>query len=165
MPDLEAPAPSRRLLASEGDHHQAIDEVLVRARQQVLIFDRALDLRWDQPRRVDVLRQLCLANPRNTVRIALHDPESMVRNTPRLIAVLQSCAHVISVHRTQDEALRAQDPMVIADGRHFVHRFHLDVSRGVTVIDDPEGTQPLVQRFEQIWAASFSGLSGTTLGL
>lgn len=157
--------PLRRLLESESDHQQALDEVLVRAKRQVWIFDRALDARWDRPQRVEWLRRLCLASPRNLVRIALHDPESMVRNTPRLRALLEPCAHVMSVHRTRDEALRAEDPLVIVDGRHFVHRFHADLLRGVLALDDPESAQSRIQRFEQIWAASDPGLSGTTLGL
>ena len=165
MPDQNAPMPTRRLLSSEGEYQQGIDEVLFRACHRLLIFDRVLYPRWDQPRRADVLRRLCLANPRNTVCIALHDPESMLRDTPRLFSMLQTCAHAISIHRTQGEALRAQDPLVVADGRHFVRRFHLDGSRGVVVTDDPERTQPLLQRFEQIWAACSPGLSGTTMGL
>jgi len=160
-----APHPLRRPLASESDHQLALDEVVARARRQVFIFDRALDARWDRPQRVDCLRRLCLASPRHVLRIALHDPESMVRNTPRLRALLGPCAHVMTVHKTRDEARRAEDPLVIVDGRHFVHRFHADLPRGLLVLDDPESANSLVQRFDQIWAASDPGLSGTTLGL
>jgi hypothetical protein len=166
MPEMEdTPHPIGRPLSSESDHESALDEVLLRARRQVLIFDRTLDTRWDRPQRVECLRRLCLASPRHLVRIALHDPESMVRNTPRLRALLESCAHVMSVHKTRAEARRAEDPLVIVDGRHFVHRFHADLPRGLLALDDPESAQSRMQRFEQIWAASDPGLSGTTLGL
>lgn len=165
MPEDNASPPLRCPLESESDHQTALDEVLMRARRQVFIFDRSLDARWDRPQRVEWLRRLCLASPRHLLRIALHDPESMVRNTPRLRALLEPCAHVMAVHRTRDEALRAEDPLVIVDGRHFVHRFHVDLPRGLLVIDDPESAQSRLQRFEQIWAASDPGLSGTTLGL
>ena len=161
----EGTPPSGRPLSSESDHQLALDEVLLRARRQVLIFDRALDARWDSPQRVACLRRLCLASPRHLVRIALHDTESMVRNTPRLRTLLESCAHVMSVHKTRDEARRAEDPLVIVDGRHFVHRFHADLARGLLALDDPESTQSRMQRFDQIWGVSDPGLSGTTLGL
>lgn len=165
MPEDNANPTLRRPLESESDHQLALDEVLMRARRQVFIFDRALDAKWDRPQRVEWLRRLCLASPRHLLRIALHDPESMVRNTPRLRALLEPCAHVMAVHRTRDEALRAEDPLVIVDGRHFVHRFHADLPRGLLAIDDSESTQSRLQRFEQIWAASDPGLSGSTLGL
>jgi hypothetical protein len=155
----------RRPISSESDHQLALDEVLLRARRQIFIFDRALDARWDRPDRVERLRRLCLGSPRHLLRIALHDPESMVRNTPRLRALLEPCAHVMAVHKTRDEARRAEDPLVIVDGRHFVHRFHADLPRGLLAIDDPESAQSRIQRFDQIWAASDPGLSGTTLGL
>jgi hypothetical protein len=159
------PAPIRRPLSSESDHQLALDEILLQARRQILIFDRALDARWDRPNRVECLRRLCLASPRHLLRIALHDPESMVRNTPRLRALLGPCAHVMAVHKTRDEGRRAEDPLVIVDGRHFVHRFHADLPRGLLALDDPESAQSRIQRFDQIWAASDPGLSGTTLGL
>ena len=166
MRDQETAAPPiRRPLSSESDHQLALDEVLLQARRQVFIFDRALDARWDRPHRVECLRRLCLASPKHLLRIALHDPESMVRNTPRLRALLEPCAHVMAVHKTRDEARRAEDPLVIVDGRHFVHRFHADLPRGLLALDDPESAQSRMQRFDQIWAASDPGLSGTTLGL
>ncbi len=161
----ESTAAIRRPLSSESDHQLALDEVLLRARRHVFIFDRSLDTRWDSPQRVACLRRLCLGSPTHLLRIALHDPESMVRNTPRLRTLLAQCAHVMAVHKTRDEARRAEDPLVIVDGRHFVHRFHADLPRGLLAIDDPESAQSRIQRFDQIWAASDPGLSGTTLGL
>ena len=57
------------------------------------------------------------------------------------------------------------DPLVIVDGRHFLHRFHVDQPRAALAIDDPAAARPLVTRFEEIWATGEPGLSGTVLGL
>jgi hypothetical protein len=57
------------------------------------------------------------------------------------------------------------DPLVIADGRHFLHRFHIDHPRASLVIDNSQLAGPLVARFEEIWATGEPGVAGTVLGL
>jgi hypothetical protein len=57
------------------------------------------------------------------------------------------------------------DPLLIADGRHFLHRFHIDHPRAALAIEQPQLARPLVMRFEQIWATGEPGLSATALGL
>jgi len=165
MNDETGLRPFRHTFTSAREYRQAQDEILKLARRQVFIFERGLDPHWDHAPRADILRRVCLTGSRSAVRIVLHDPESMVRNTPRLRSLLDTCAHVVTVNRTRDEALRAEDSILIVEGCHHVHRFHVDSDRGVLAINDPDGTQSLIQRFEQIWAASEPGLSGTTLGL
>jgi hypothetical protein len=54
---------------------------------------------------------------------------------------------------------------VIVDGRHYLHRFHFEQPRASLGIDQPEQTQPLASRFDEIWATGEAGLSGTVLGL
>lgn len=164
-PDPSVAVPSREPLASVVEIERAIDRVLALAGRRIAIFDRSLDSRWDRGERIEVLRRFCLASPRNSLRIALHDPESLVRRTPRLRGMLETFGHVIAIHRTRDDAAMADDPLVLVDDHHFVHRFHVDQPRAVLVLDDPAATRPLMERFEQIWGASDPGLSGTTLGL
>lgn len=160
-----APPAIRRTLDSEGDIQQAIDELLLRTARQLDIFEPRIGAYWDRPDRIDRIRRFCLASERNRLRIALHDAESVVRSTPRLCGLLETFGHVLSIRTTRDEARRANDPLVIADRRHFLHRLDADASRTVFAIDDPEGANPLVQRYDQIWNASEDGPAGTTLGL
>ena len=49
------------------------------------------------------------------------------------------------------------DPLVIVDGRHFLHRFHIDHPRASLVIENPQQAGPLVTRFEEIWATRAPG--------
>ena len=159
------PTAVRRTLESEAEIQQALDELLLRATRQIDIFEPRLGGYWDRPDRIDRLRRFCLAGDRNKVRIALHDAESVVRSTPRLRGLRETFGHVLAVRRTCDEARRASDPLVIVDRRHYLHRLHVDGSRSVFGIDDPEGANLLSERYEQIWNASEDGPAGTTLGL
>jgi hypothetical protein len=162
----EPPPPViRRMLESEAEIQQAIDELLLRATRRLDIFEPRLGTSWDRPDRIERLRRFCLGGDRNRIRIALHDTGSIVRSTPRLRGLRESFGHVLFVRSTCDEARRANDPLVIADGRHYLHRLHVDSSRSVFGIDDPEGANLLLERYEQIWNASEDGAAGTTLGL
>ena len=51
------------------------------------------------------------------------------------------------------------DPLVIVDGRHFLHRFHVEQPRAALAIEEPQLARPLVKRFEEIWATGEPGLT------
>ena len=57
------------------------------------------------------------------------------------------------------------DPLVIVDGRHFLHRFHIEQPRAALGIGEPLVARPLVERFEEIWATGEPGVDATVLGL
>ena len=71
----------------------------------------------------------------------------------------------MQVWRTGVDARSAMDPLVIVDGRHFLHRYHVDQPRATLAIDMPAAAKPLVARFEEIWATGEPGLGGSVLGL
>jgi hypothetical protein len=79
--------------------------------------------------------------------------------------LLRRFGHSITLYRTGAEARAAMDPLVLVDGRHFLHRFHADQPRAALGIEQPVAAKPLVNRFEEIWATGEPGLSATTLGL
>lgn len=155
----------RRMLASLGEIDAATTEILLLARHRISIFDRALTRAWDAPARVEWLRQFCLRSRRNELHLVLHDAASLPRHCPRLASLLGRFDHVIAVRETRPEAPHAQDPLVLVDGRHFVHRFHFDAARAGVGINDPEGAAPLAARFAEIWDAGDPSSQSTTLGL
>ena len=71
----------------------------------------------------------------------------------------------MTIYKTGAEAKGAADPLVIVDGRHFLHRFHIERPRASLVIEDPHLASPLINRFEEIWATGEPGLTGTVLGI
>jgi len=71
----------------------------------------------------------------------------------------------MTIYQTGTEAKIATDPLMIVDGVHYLHRFHFEQPRAALGVNQPEQTQPLASRFEEIWATGEPGLSGTVLGL
>ncbi len=54
---------------------------------------------------------------------------------------------------------------MIVDGRHFLHRFHVEQPNAELGIEQPLAAKPFVERFEEIWASGEPGVSATVLGL
>ena len=147
------------------EYEAAIDTVLAKATNKIHIFDHALASSYNSVKRADLLRRFFLASRRNSLRIVVHDSRTLERNCPRIINFLRTYGHAISIHETHQAAKSVYDPFVIADSTCFVHRFHFDEMRALCAIDDPVGTQGLLDRFSEIWEASSPAVTGTTLGL
>jgi hypothetical protein len=97
--------------------------------------------------------------------IIVHDTRYLESACPHMLALLRNYSHALAIYQTGPEGKVATDPLLIVDGRHYLHRFHFEQPRAALGIDQPEHTQPLASRFEEIWATGQEGLSGTVLGL
>ncbi len=160
----------------EGPHHErlegnreyiaAIDRVLAFAQRNVRIFDRDLEhLGYNSPERIELLRAFLLANRSNRLQIVVHEVAYLEGRCPRLVQLLRHFSHGVQVHQTLEHARHAADPLLLVDDAHYLHRFHMDDSRALLALADPQGAEPLLHRFNEIWEASRPALSGTTLGL
>jgi hypothetical protein len=105
--------------------------ILEKASSRIRIFDHALGSGYNSLRRSDLLRRFLLASRRNSLQIVVHDTRTMDRNCPRILQLLRTYAHAISIHETHPAAKAVYDPFVIVDDRCFVHRFHFDEMRGL----------------------------------
>lgn len=165
-PPDEAPRPVETTLASIAGQVEAIDAIVDRACARLRIFD--VDLTqggWHTADRAERLVAFLRRARGARVEMIVHDTRFLEQSCARLIVVLRQYGHAITVYRTGVEARNALDPLVIADDRHFLHRFHVDGPRAALAFDAPLAARPLVARFEEIWATGEPGLSGTVLGL
>jgi len=99
------------------------------------------------------------------IEIIVHETRWIESSCPHLMALLRSFGDRMTIYVTGPEARGASDPLVLVDGRHFLHRFHVDQPRALLAIESPHLAGPLVNRFEEIWATGEAGLSGTVLGI
>jgi hypothetical protein len=144
----------------------AIDELIGLARQRLQIFDVDLsEGQWQTAARADKLAAFLRGAPKARIDLIVHDLRWLEAHCPRILRLLKLHSHAITVYRTGSEARSAMDPLLIADGKHFLHRFHIDRPRASFAIEQPQLARPLVMRFEQIWATGEPGLSATVLGL
>ncbi len=154
------------MLSSVAEQVAAIDRLIDLARESIRVFDRDLsETGWNATARAERLAGFLRASRTARLDIVVHDTRWIESSCPRLTNLLRTFGHAITLYRTGAEARSAMDPLMIVDGKHFLHRFHVDQPRAALAIEQPAATRPLATRFDEIWATGEPGLSGTTLGL
>lgn len=165
-PADDRPAPQELRLESLAEQVHAIDRLIELAQHTLQVFDRDLaEGGWASAARAERLTGF-LRRARNArLSIIVHDTRHLESACPRLLALARTYGHAMAIWRTGAEARHAADALVIADGRHHLHRYHVDQPRATLAIDMPLATTPLVARFEEIWATGEPALGGSVLGL
>ena len=154
------------MLTSVAEQAQAIDDLIPMARNHIRVFDQDLaQTGWNSALRADRIAAFLRAVRGRRIDIIVHDTRYIERACPRLVSLLRSFSYAMTILKTGDEAKVATDPLVIVDGLHYLHRFHFEQPRATLGIAQPEQTQPLANRFDEIWATGEPGISGTVLGL
>lgn len=154
------------MLSGERDYEAAIDQVIEAAQTTLHIFD--IDMAasgYGSRKRAEALQTFLRKSSKNRLLIVLHDTDRLTVNCPRLLNLLRIHSHSIAINKTLEHARVANDPCVLADEMHYVHRFHRDSARALLAFNDPLGARPLKGRFEQLLEASQPAVFATTLGL
>jgi hypothetical protein len=159
-------APRSAALTTVAEQVKAIDELIVLARERIRVFDQDLSQTgWNQPTRVDRLAAFLGGVRGRRLDIIVHDTNYLETACPRLLNLLRTYSFAMTIYRTGTEARLATDPLLIVDDQHYLHRFHFAQPRSAVGIAQPEQTQPLANRFEEIWATGEPGINATLLGL
>lgn len=148
------------------DYEEALDLVLLRARNELAIFDRDLERLWlDRPQRIEQLRRIVLPRNKNSLRIVVRESEHLLTRHPRLARLLDEGSHQFSLRRASDNLAQLTDSFVIADRRHALVRFHEDHARSRLIEDDADKVMPYLKRFEEIWQDGGTAISARATGL
>jgi hypothetical protein len=157
---------SYRQISGPAESLEAIDQVIAAAQRTIRIFDFTLSNRgFNSPARSDLLRAFFVAGRVHRLHIALHEPEHLVRECPRLLTLLRQFPMSIEIHRTLAQARSATDPFVIADDHSVWHQQHHLQPRAIVALHSPADANPILQRFGEIWDLTEPAVSATTLGL
>lgn len=158
--------PSYRAVFGTAESLAAIDEVIAAAGTTLRVFDATLAGRgFDTPARSEKLRAFLVAGRAHRLLVALHEPESLVRDCPRLLSLLRQFPMQVEIHRTLAQARNATDAFVLADDHSVWHQLHVTQPRAIVALHSPPDAVPIRQRFEEIWDLSEPAASATTLGL
>lgn len=144
---------------------EAIDTLIELATVKLLVFDRDLATAgWNGVRRAERLAAF-VRRRHARLSIIVHDTRYLESSCPRLLDLVKVHGHAMAVWRTGSEARAATDALVIADDRHYLHRYHVDQPRATLGLSKPAAAKPLVMRFEAIWSTGEPALGGSVLGL
>ena len=160
------PEPSYRQINGLAESQAAIDEVIAAAHTTLRLFDFTLGTRgFNSAARTEALRRFFVAGRSHRLLIALHEPETLERECPRLLALLRQFPMSIEIHRTLAQARSAADPFIVADDHSVWHQMHHTQTRAIVALHSPADAAPIAQRFDEIWDLSEPAVSATTLGL
>ncbi len=155
-----------RAIMSEADYESGIDDVILTAQQTIHVFD--VDLTkggYSSLKRFETLRDFLLGGRGRRLELVLHETDFLTARCPRLMNLLRTHSHSMLIHKTHEHARIASDPFIVADGAHYVHRFHRDDARSLLALHDHAGARQLEERFGQLMEASHPAVFATTLGL
>ena len=155
-----------KMIIGERNYEAAIDLVLERAQQELLIFDQDLSKgAYHTIRRYELLRSFLSRGPQQRFVMVLQEAESFAQLCPRLNDLLRTYGHLMTIYQTTDHAKTAKDMFVIADQSHYVRRIHVDHARFRYGFDDLETVGMLNMRFDELLQATSHRISATGLGL
>jgi hypothetical protein len=165
-PPEARPDPQEIRIEGNAEQARAIDGLIDLAQHTLQVFDRDLvEGGWNRADRAERLARFLRRSRNARLSIIVHDTRHLETACPRLLALLKTYGHAMAIWRTGPEARHASDALVIADGRHHLHRYHVDQPRATLAIELPQATKPLATRFEEIWATGEPALGGSVLGL
>jgi hypothetical protein len=154
------------MLGSIAEQAAAIDDLIPMARHHIRVFDQDLSQGgWNSVRRAERLAAFLREVRGRRLDIIVHDTRYLESACPRMVALLRTYSYAMSILKTGEEAKVATDPLLIVDSMHYLHRFHFEQPRATLGIAQPEHTQLLANRFDEIWATGEPGVPGTVLGL
>jgi hypothetical protein len=150
----------------EGPFQQAVERLLEAPGRELRIFDPDLAaLRLNSPARIERLKAFLLGSRTRRIYIALHNPDHLTRECPRMMALFARFAHAIQIQCTHEEIRGIQDSFLVLDQAHYVRRPVAQFYRGALGLYDDTEALAMRGRFQEIWSASFPGVSANTLGL
>ena len=159
-------APREERLETVAQQIAAIDLLIGLARERIQVFDADLSRwGWNSAARAKALSHFLRVTRNARLDIIVHETRWIETSCPRLVNLLRTCGHAMTIYRTGAEARAAMDPLMIVDARHYLHRYHVDQPRATLAIGMPQAATPLVTRFDEIWATGEPGLSGSVTGL
>jgi hypothetical protein len=144
----------------------ALERLLQQPGRELRIFDPdASALQLNDPARVGALERFLQASRTRRLYMVLHDPQPVQRLCPRMMSLLGRYNHAIQINRTHQEIAELQDAFLVLDSVHYVRRPVAASFRGAIGLADETEALAMRGRFNEIWAASYPAVSGTTLGL
>ena len=151
---------------SENEFQAAVDRLLEQPGRELRIFEPDLAaMRINSPVRIAQLDRFLRASRTHRIQVVVHRTEHLTRHCPRMMGLLKLFNHAIQINQTHEEIRGLQDAFAVLDAEHYLRRPMAGRFRGALGLRDETEALVMRSRFTEIWAASFPGVSSSTLGL
>lgn len=162
----ELALPQDTIILGESEYTAAIDTVITAAQETLLIFDQDCSTGdFASIKRFELIEAFLNKNPLAKLTLILHRTDIFSSRFPRLFNLLDSFSHKMTVYQTNSRARIAKDCFILADSSAYIRRFHIDQARFRYDLNDPETTESLTSRFDELMEETTHTLTTTKLGL
>ncbi len=142
----------------------AIDEMIARTQREFVCLDENLTLQgWESKARFDQLHDAIIVRGAK-VRIALSDTRSLSGRAPRIMSLLRTHGHKLSILKARARPF-PDAALAVADGQHALFRPVLVQSRGFLFFENSGISKTYLNRFEVIWQQGGSLVFPEAFGL
>ena len=141
---------SPRALTSWRDVSAALDELIVKTERTLDVFDHSLALQdWGSKARCEALK-VAMMERRVRVRMLIVDTHIATAELPRLMQMLKTLGHQMSIMAAPEGAFQASN-FAVADQQHLLLRPNSVLSTGSVHFNNPYKSIGYTQTFEVIW--------------
>jgi hypothetical protein len=144
-----------RVISSLEEMRAAVDAVATGAQRLMSIYtpDLEPDL-YDQNSFLEIVKRFVLARRFAKVRVLLSDPNRLLRDNNRFIAMGRRLTSCIDIRPAVMPARQKACGYLIADDRAIVYRVHSGRWDGVADLNNPPVARQYLDEFDEIWHAS-----------
>lgn len=155
-----------QILVGEALYAKAVNMILARAEQELLIFDQDLCHGDFCTLSNSILFQQFLSkNPNSRLTIVLQNTTYVKEKCPRIVNLLNVYGHKMTIHETNPSVKHVKDCFIVADSKHYVNRIHIDQARFKYATYDTEKVASLNIRFKELLENTHDTLAISKLGL
>jgi hypothetical protein len=146
------------------DVADATDALIDSANKTIDLFDHNLQLKgWQQLERYTRLRN-AIVQRGVQVRLMLCDTQSLRSECPRIVSLLSTHAHCLSIFGTRNQN-NLSSSFAVADRQHLIFRPNMVQSRGAFEFDNPSKSMIWVNQFEVTWQQGGRKMFADAFGL
>ena len=162
----EKPESEYQRFEAEPDFQKSVDRLLAQPGRELRLFDPDLKaLRLNSPARIAQLDSFLRGSRTRKIYVVVHNIDHLTRHCPRMLGLLKLFNHAIQINRTHEEISKLQDAFMVLDAQHYLRRPVAEHFRGAIGLHDETEALAMRTRFQEIWSASYPGVSSTTVGL
>jgi len=155
-----------RIITGEHLYSDAISLILANAKSKILIFDQDLSRgNFASLEKFNLLQKFLTENIASRLTIIVQDATFFQEKCPRLFNLLMIHGHKMSVHVTNASVKHVKECFILADGKHYVKRIHIDQARFKYALDDVQSVEVLNNRFQELQDAIEDAVTTKPLGL
>lgn len=142
-------------LETSEEHRLATARMVQQCRRTVYIVSPNLDPAvYDVAEFCSTLMHVLLENRRMKVRVLVHDAQSLVRHSHRLLGVAGRLPSFVEIRKPGPDHKDYNGGMFIADGKGYVTRRTGERYVGQANFHDPREAALLIEEFEEMWQKS-----------